>query len=117
MPYNIVDTHANGYNLISVADYFTDFDAGAEFQRVLRDHFEYIELSSNIVKSTRQGEGNRVERLYELSFAINPASRFFVYAHPTEQGGRPAGGVSNEARIQWRITTSWNPHLSTLTPA
>ncbi|MFN7601722.1 MAG: AAA family ATPase, partial [Bacteroidota bacterium] len=110
MPYNLIDTSASGYATIS-GDPFVDFDAGQVFLGLLSTHYPTLQFTSQII-SQRNGNGNRRETLFRITFDSNPASSFFVYCFQTEGGGRAT--LPNEARIQWRAHSDWAPDLNTV---
>lgn len=114
MPYNLIDTEVNGYNIYS-GDPFVDFDAGRVFLDILRTHFPQIQFTSHIV-SHRQGNRNRIEVLLQINFDSSPESSFYVYCFQTEGGGRwdLIKNGKDEARIQWRQHSDWIPDLNTI---
>lgn len=117
MPYNLIDTAANSYNIVS-GDPFVNFDAGQVFLDLLNTHYPTLQYTSQIV-SQRNGNGNRRETLFKIIFNSNPASSFFVYCFQTEGGGR-SNLITNgedEARIQWRSHSGWIPDLNTVPKA
>lgn len=111
MPYDIIDTVANNYRIFS-GNPFSEFNAGDAFKTIFSDHFPQILIDFREV-SSRQGNGNRQESLFEMFFQRYPESKFYAYAFQTESGGRGP----DEARIQWRSHSNWNPDLSTLKKA
>lgn len=113
MPYNIVDTSANGYALV-VGEPFADYDAGQTFLNILGMYFPAVPFAHTVV-SERRGNGNRREVLYRMNFNGVANSEFYVYTFQTEGGGR--GNLPNEARIQWRQHSQWSVDLNTLRPA
>src|SRR5690554_6028035 len=117
MPYNLIDTAANNYNIVS-GDPFVNFDAGQVFLDLLNTHYPTLQYTSQIL-SQRNGNGNRREALFEIIFNSCPASSFFVYCFQTEGGGRwnLITNGEDEARIQWRTHSGWVPDLNTVPKA
>jgi hypothetical protein len=117
MPYNLIDTAANNYNIVS-GDPFVNFDAGQVFLDLLNTHYPNLQYTSQIL-SQRSGNGNRRETLFEITFNSSPASSFFVYCFQTEGGGRwnLITNGEDEARIQWRAHSGWMPDLNTVPKA
>ena len=114
MPYNLIDTKANGYQIIA-GDPFVNFDAGQVFINILNTNFPQLQFTHETV-SQRKGSKNRIERLLKITFSHFPQSSFYVYCLQTESGGRwnliPNG--PDEARIQWRAHSDWKPDLNTI---
>lgn len=113
MPYNLIDTAANNYNIVS-GDPFVNFDAGQVFLELLNAHFPTLQYTHQIV-SQRNGNGNRRETFFQITLNSNPTSSFYVYCFQTEGGGRAS--LPNEARIQWRVHSDWTPDLNTVPKA
>jgi hypothetical protein len=117
MPYNLIDTSANGY-AINSGDPFVNFDAGQVFLDLLNTHYPTLQLTSQII-AQRSGNGNRRETLFQITLNASPASSFFVYCFQTEGGGRwnLITNGEDEARIQWRAHSGWTPDLNTVPKA
>lgn len=115
MRYNLVSKESPVVNesapryLIKAGEPFVDYDAGSVFQNILAEHFPHLRLKYQSL-SERKGTGNRLERLYKMTFEQSPESYFYVYCFQTEGGGRSS--LPNEARIQWRPHSLWQPDLN-----
>jgi hypothetical protein len=117
MPYNLIDTSANGY-AINSGEPFVNFDAGQVFLDILNNHYPALQYTSQIL-SERSGRGNRKETLLKITFNESAESSFFAYCFQTEGGGRwdLITNGEDEARIQWRVHSAWSPDLNTVPKA
>lgn len=113
MPYKLIDTHQNNYQIYSGTP-FVNFDAFYDIRQIFESQFgdevQFKEVSSRI------GRSERSESLIELIFNSNKfkADSIFIYCFQTEGGGRwrLINDGMNEARVQWRSYSQWSPILS-----
>lgn len=103
----VAEENISAYSIES-GEPFVDYDAGRVFQEICTKHFPDLNWNFESL-AERRGTGNRMERLFKVTFAKSPDSHFFVYCFQTEGGGR--SGLPNEGRIQWRPRHLWIPNL------